>query len=443
MVKILPDSVDKYLEKYFFGNWKIQGKIKDKINNAIVIPAIGEYNNIKTLLLSLSKNDKKYFDSTLILFVINNMVSSTDEVKSDNKKTAGLLQKIISKNPGNDFAKIISGSGLNIAFIDAFSKGNELSDKEGGVGLARKIGMDLALTAFDYNSPDKKIIICLDADCEVGKNYLTETVRTFNKKNLHAAAVKFEHKLPEDLHLAYAIICYEIFLRYYVLGLKFANSPYSFHTIGSAMACDYESYIKIGGMNKKKAAEDFYFLEKLSKIVNIDYIESTKVYPSARKSWRVPFGTGQRINRFFAKTHREYFLYDPVSFQILKRWNDIFYSKSSLKPEEYLREAKKINSELYNFLIDRKFAESWKRILDNSANPKQILNQKKIWFDGFQTLKLIHHLRDTALPQVNMFKALDRLFELMNLNFNMERDRAEIPDLKIQEKYLAFLRELS
>ena len=36
-----------------------------------------------------------------------------------------------------------------------------------------------------------------------------------------------------------AIICYETFLRYYVMCLRYAGSYYAFHTIGSAMACDH------------------------------------------------------------------------------------------------------------------------------------------------------------------------------------------------------------
>ncbi len=47
-------------------------------------------------------------------------------------------------------------SRLNISFIDACKRGKEMDDKNGGVGLARKIGMDLALTKFDYNSIKKK-----------------------------------------------------------------------------------------------------------------------------------------------------------------------------------------------------------------------------------------------------------------------------------------------
>jgi len=77
------------------------------------------------------------------------------------------------------------------------------------------------------------------------------------------------------------------------------------------MACDHSAYIKAEGMNKKKAAEDFYFLERYQRIQKYLILTETTVYPSGRKSWRVPFGTGQRITRFHAGTHEEYLLYSP------------------------------------------------------------------------------------------------------------------------------------
>ncbi len=86
------------------------------------------------------------------------------------------------------------------------------------------------------------------------------------------------------------------------------------------MICSYDSYIKTEGMNKRKAAEDFYFLEKLAKNFPITKIESATVYPSGRSSWRVPFGTGQRVTRFLAKGQNEYLLYSTESFRILKLW---------------------------------------------------------------------------------------------------------------------------
>ena len=40
---------------------RLNGKEKMRINNVIVIPAIAEYDNIKVLLKSLSKNDPVFF----------------------------------------------------------------------------------------------------------------------------------------------------------------------------------------------------------------------------------------------------------------------------------------------------------------------------------------------------------------------------------------------
>ncbi len=172
----------------------------------------------------------------------------------------------------NPLVQKVIDSGLSIALIDASSKGKELGEKDSGVGFARKIGLDLALTAFDYSIKKKKIMIWLDADCKVDKNYLCTVVDEFNNKNLSAATINFSHDVSGTGELTKAIIPYEIFLRYYVLGLKYAKSPYAFHTIGSTIAVDHNAYIKAGGMNKKKAAEDFYFLQKVAKNYKINKI---------------------------------------------------------------------------------------------------------------------------------------------------------------------------
>ena len=117
-----------------------------------------------------------------------------------------------------------------------------------------------------------------------------------------------------------AICCYEIFLRAYVMGLSFAGSPYAFHAIGSTMACTAQAYVDVRGMNRRTAAEDFHFLNKLAKIGSIGVIETTTVFPSPRPSKRVPFGTGQRVLRFMTGGTDEYRLYDPRIFEILREW---------------------------------------------------------------------------------------------------------------------------
>ncbi|MFA6027279.1 MAG: hypothetical protein WC727_12655 [Ignavibacteriaceae bacterium] len=442
MNKERPAEVKKYLSKYSLDQWNLEISEEKSYNNIIVVPAIHEYENIVNLIKSLAQNDNKYFNETLVIFVVNNLKNSHEDVMSDNRKSLELLRDIIFNKSDGDLNDRIGSARLNIGLIDASGKGSELPEKDGGVGLARKIGMDLALTHFDYSNSEKKILICLDADCTVEKNHLTSIVQAFKKRDTSAAYVQYEHLFPEDEKEKLAIICYEIFLRYYVLGLIFADSPFAFPTIGSTMICDYESYIRIGGMNKKKAAEDFYFMEKLAKITNIKKIGSTKVYPASRGSWRVPFGTGQRVNRYFAGTHNEYLLYNPKSFDVLKKWLHCFNALEILGADEYLKKAKEIDPALHSFLIENSFQDSWGKIILNSKTNEQIQKQKMIWFDGFRTLKLIHYLRDNGFRLVNMFDALDEMFVHFDKKI-IRMNNEELPASEIQQTYLAELRRIT
>ena len=427
----LHQKVLSYLKKHSIPNYELEWNKVDNIQNVIVIPAIAEFDNLHIVLNSLQNNNDKYLSSTLIIFVINNSISASDEIISDNQKSLKFLRaEINNKN-----------RKLNVGLVDASSFGKSFDEKTAGVGLARKVGMDLALTAFDFNREEKKILFCTDADCTFTSNYISAVTEQFNIKKLNAAYVNFEHDIYQNDENTLAIICYEIFLRYYVAGLKYAKSPYAFHTIGSTMICDIDSYIKIGGMNKRKAAEDFYFLEKMAKSFNICRIEGAGVFPSNRKSWRVPFGTGQRVNRFLSAKRNEYLLYDPRVFDVLKQWLIIFNEFNGKNIRNLLNNAKKIHNELYNFLIAQKFEENWERIFQHTSTMQQLTYQKKIWFDGFRTLKFIHHFRDNAFPEIDMFDALDSFFKMIGLRFVQNRNKKDIPPIDVQRKYLLKLRK--
>src|SRR5213594_3575687 len=94
-----------------------------------------------------------------------------------------------------------------------------------------------------------------------------------------------------DPKVAEAIAAYELHLRYYVRALRYAGFPYAHHTIGSCMAVRADVYKKQGGMNKRQAGEDFYFLQKIIPLGHFTDLTETKVIPSSRPSDRVPFGT--------------------------------------------------------------------------------------------------------------------------------------------------------
>ncbi len=242
-----PNKVAEYLENKSYKQWVLEWDEVPGISTVIVIPTICEFANIKPLLSSLARNPKQYLQKSLLIFVVNNSISSAIEVKADNNRSLEYLRALLRKNFFDQFSKQILESGIRIGLIDAASEGNEFDDLNAGVGLARKIGMDTALQVFDYSIGSKKIIISLDADCLVEANYLSEIEQNFNQPNVYAATVEFEHNLQDDEINKPGILSYEIFLRHYVAGLLFAESPYAFHTIGSTVACNHEAYIKSAG----------------------------------------------------------------------------------------------------------------------------------------------------------------------------------------------------
>jgi len=413
MHKSLPADVFTYLEKKSYKDWVLEWNTVSGIQAVIVIPAICEFENIKKLIQSLVQNDSSSLEKCLAIIVVNNSVTSDNEIRQNNQNTIRFLRQIISGNPDNYLAQNILKTGLKIGVIDASYEGKEFSEKLSGVGLARKVGMDLSLTTFDYSIPGKKIIISLDADCIVDKNYIREIINSFETNGISVANIEFEHNLSEERTNRSGIISYEIFLRHYVAGLLFAKSPFAFHTVGSTVVCDHEAYIFAGGMNTKKAAEDFYFLQKLAKNYKIDRIFSTRVRPSARESWRVPFGTGRTMMEI-ASINKEIKVYDPDIFLILKNWLELFSADLSLNADVLLAEAKRIHPELFNFLISRNFKQDWIKILENSKSEKQLNSQRKNWFDAFETLKLTHHLRDNAFPMIDIESGVKKLFQIAN-----------------------------
>ena len=421
----LPKEVEGYLSKFEFKKYELYAPLNKTFNNIIVIPAIAEFENIKNLINSLHKNSDCCFDNTLVLFVVNNLKSAELNTKDENLKTVQFLKTIIEKNT----------IGLTINFVDACTVGNELPEKDGGVGLARKIGMDIALRYFDYSH--NTLLVCLDSDCLVSENYFT-VLNNYRSKGIAAGYVPFIHRFTENEEENYAIICYDLFLHYYVAGLKYSQSPYAFHTIGSAMVCSAGAYCKIQGMNKRLAAEDFYFMEKLAKLYPITVLKEGTVFPLGRSSWRVPFGTGQRVARYLTKIQDEYILYNTMIFEILNKWNDMFFYKDVLSSKEYLEFAFNTENKLYDFLVLNNFKESWDKILSSSNNSLQIYKQKKFWFDGFRTLKLVHYLRDNGYPNLKMIDALNNFNKLIGVNYsnNFITKNEQLKYLELLKEYI-------
>ena len=108
--------------------------------------------------------------------------------------------------------------------------------------------------------------------------------------------------------------------------------------------CNVKAYIACGGMSKKKATEDFYFLQALSKYSPIFTIEDVLVFPSSRVTNRVYLGTGFRMQEYKSTKQFTNLMFSSKSFKCLKEiitianitWNKDFYYFS----EKYTQKAR-------------------------------------------------------------------------------------------------------
>jgi len=445
--------IDTYLRKYSVGEkWELIANDTENISQIVVIPAYAEREMLFSTLASIAQNPSSSLEYSFILCVINNKDNSNPEAIKNNLQTIKYLEALVKKkslrkfNTDQEIYPLLldlSDAKLKLGYIDASSRGNEIPHNSGGVGMARKIGMDMALRLLKKSSAPRNLILSLDADTLVQNNYLS-AINNYFTPRVKTAIVAYEHQLPLDYVQQAAICCYEIFLRYWVLGLKYAKSPWAFHSIGSTIVTSTEAYLEVRGMNKREAGEDFYFLSKLAKISKIGYIKETCVYPSARPSARVPFGTGKRIQRFLAGDQKEeYLLYDPQIFVILADWLQLMKNQFICGDDEILIKTEQIHPMLKSFLIDCDFAAVWSKICRNAKDEKTLTRQFNDWFDGFKTLKLINYFTKKVYPQINMFEALNRILSMSGM-FGLKLDSGtKIPNLEEQRKILQYLRTMT
>ncbi len=389
---------------------------RESIDLAVVIPCLAEMPGLLDTLVSLARNPPEELARTLVVCVVNHRedVQAEDPVQENNRQTVAWLRRFAAgEGPPpdappawRDRAEPLSGRGLRIACLDAASPGQELPKRGGGVGLARRIGMNRALGLVATSGDAPAILASLDGDTLVEPTYLGALRRTFASRNLSGAVVSFAHQASPDPAIQDAICTYELFLRYYVLGLAWAGSPYAFFSIGSALACTARGYAAVRGMPVRQGGEDFYFLNKLAKTGAIGWVQGTAVYPSPRPSCRAPFGTGQRVRQLVAGGDTGRGVYHPECFAVLKRWLALVRDDPGREAEALLAGAAAIHPALAAYLEEEGFAPAWRRVQGNSRRPEFLHGQFRTWFDGFRTWKLVRHLRSHGFPDVDMFEAL-------------------------------------
>jgi len=277
--------------------------------------------------------------------------------------------------------------GMNFYAIEA---GN-MSTKHAGVGLARKILMDEAVHRFNQINNTDGIIISCDADCKPEKNFFTAIEEHYAIHPKTAGCnIRFEHDLSEKSfgsEVITAITDYELHMRYYLQSLRATKHPNVFHTLGSSFSVKAKAYCQQGGMNKRQAGEDFYFLQKLFDLGNFSECKETTIQASPRPSSRVPFGTGPVIQSYI-ETKQSVLTYNPTLFEIIHGFISsihLFYAEKDLA---------KIIDDLHplmkTFLHQQKGIDRILEIKSNSGSESAFRKRFFRWFNMFRMLKFLN-----------------------------------------------------
>ena len=391
-------------------------------SNVLVIPACNESP-------ALLRPAPPCSGRSLLLLVINEPEDSALHVSRANESLAGIVRSQFERHwqsdpgfPGGELTLFHDpGHPRDVLMVDRFSNGRRLP-QGGGVGHARKIGADLAASLIHRSHIPGPWIHCSDADVKLPPRYFSCVQDLPDDARAHSALVyPFYHRGDPGQGGSNGVILatqlYELSLRYYVAGMKCAGSPYAFHTIGSTMAVNAHHYAKARGFPKREAGEDFYLLNKLAKIAPVMELAVGKdcepIEIEARRSDRVPFGTGAAVNRITAMTDPvgQYRFYHPLVFEALRRWHEslpaIWQARcQQLSPAHFpLAPDSGFRAGLRQSLVDGLKSAGADRALEHafkqSRDAAQFKRQIHTWFDALRTLKLVHDLRDRSLASIN------------------------------------------
>jgi hypothetical protein len=404
----MPGFADTYFKRFQANKPLIKAPPHHELFLTVVIPC----HNEPDLIRSLESLNKCLLPASAVevIVIINSSENAPNVIIESNRKSYGQALEYCKEN---------SRDSLRFHILNL----EDLPPKFAGVGLARKIGMDEALHRYNYLTRPEGLIIGFDADSTVDPNYFIEIEKLFlSKPSINACSIRFEHPITGKDHskdIYQSIIEYELHLRYFVQALRFAGSPFAYHTIGSAFAVRANVYAAQGGMNKKKAGEDFYFLQKIIPLGNFEDLNTTAVYPSPRISDRVPFGTGAAIKKMTESKSKEFLSYRFESFQFLKT----FFSNV----ENYYKEMTvyDIDSSLEKFLMMNDFESALSEIKANSSDLKSFKQRFFLWFNAFRTMKYLNFVHQDFFDRKPVAGESIKLLNAMNIeksNFDTSKN---------------------
>ena len=305
-----------------------------------------------------------------------------------------------------------------------------LPSKWAGVGWARKIAMDEAIRCLYLSHKEEGILVAFDADSSVSPNYLTAVEATFEKnQKYNFVNLNFCHPVDEPSltpSLREGIILYELYLRYLRNAMQWCGYPHAIHTVGSSFAVKASAYVKQGGMNRRQAGEDFHFLHKLVLLGDYGLITEATVYPAARISHRVPFGTGAALKKWEEGVPELLTAYAFKTFMTLRQLfmePEFFYT---IDREEWEERIGLFNPLLHNYIIQTGTLDRLAELKNNCSDIKIFMKRFYHLVNAFWIIQYLNLSKLTEGGIGNLEEEAKKLLAELNIDTSGEISAREL-----------------
>ena len=392
-------AIDQYLAQYALLPMGCPG-LKGEWQHVMVLPCFDESPGFIHRFAQGFKTA-----SLLLILVINRPASRPPEVNQPVREALTALPTL-TLQLGYDLHRVSPSFSILSIDLEALEGATPCNQ---GVGRARRVGCDVALTLIDRQTVSSPWIYSTDADTEWDASLLSRTWPS----EASAVSLPFTHRTTEDPALSQATLIYELTMHHYVLHLQAIGSPYAFHTLGSSCVIHSHAYAAVRGMPLRNAAEDFYLLNKLAKVGAVHRARGAGVSITSRQSNRVPFGTGPAVGRLMdAKDpcdvplfyHADCFAVLGQLLQLFWHWSNEPDTDTQAQLIEHLGTA--IGTDLERLLTQWDYQKALRHIHKAGRSEAARQQHTHTWFDGFRLLKIIHLLRDHHFPNLTLNEAM-------------------------------------
>jgi hypothetical protein len=305
---------------------------------------------------------------------------------------------------------------FSLTVFDYASQGKGWKGKKSGVGHARKV-------LFDHiaaHAEEKDVIVSMDADTTFGMAYFSDIRKMFRRFPKSAGLMApYYHRLTGDEIIDRAILRYEIYMRCYMLNLCSIGSPYNFTALGSAMAIPVHTLKTVGGITPYSSGEDFYLAQKLRKYGQLLLWLPETVFPSARLSDRVAFGTGPALIKGIQNNWNAYPIYPPEAFEPLKETFSLF-------PKLFKNDCPTPIDNFLNNIFPNQYI--WQPLRNNFKTEQQFVKACHQKIDGLRTLQFVRSLNIKGNDNENLAKNLRHHCAIEVADFDFEKNPVEALD---------------